>query len=66
MLRALVVNHPSQAVVPTISPNGDTMYWIGAVGDIRGADDTDFGAVAQGHVAVTPLDLDFTNHDEVR
>lgn len=58
--------HPSQAVVPTISPNGDTMYWIGAVGDIRDfADDTDFGAVAQGHVAVTPLDLDFTNHDEI-
>lgn len=58
--------HPSQAVVPTISPNGETMYWIGSVGNVRDfADDTDFGAVQNGHVAITPLDLDLTHHDEI-
>src|SRR5699024_3950854 len=58
--------HPSQAVVPTISPNGETMYWIGSVGNVRDfADDTDFGAVQIGLVAITPLDLDLTHHDEI-
>ena len=58
--------HPSQAVVPTTSPNGETMYWIGSVGNVRDfADDTDFGAVQNGHVAITPLDLDLTHHAEI-
>ncbi|NLJ51297.1 MAG: 5'/3'-nucleotidase SurE [Alcaligenaceae bacterium] len=58
--------HPSQSVVPTASPNGETMYWIGAVGNVRDfADDTDFGAVQNGYVAITPLDLDLTHHDEI-
>ena len=58
--------HPSQAVVPTSSPNGETMYWIGAVGNVRDfADDTDFGAVQNGYVAVTPLNLDLTHHAEL-
>lgn len=58
--------HPSQSVVPTTSPNGEIMYWIGSVGNVRDfADDTDFGAVQNGHVAITPLDLDLTNHRDM-
>ena len=57
--------HPSQAVVPTQSPNGETMYWIGCVGNVRDfGDDTDFGATQNGYVAITPLNVDLTHYDE--
>jgi 5'-nucleotidase len=40
------------------------MYWIGAAGPARdGADGTDFHATAQGCIAVTPLQVDLTDHD---
>lgn len=62
--------HPSQPVVRTSTPYGDTVYWIGPVGSAADASfGTDFHAVAQGAVSVTPLRLDLTQHsqlDEVR
>jgi len=62
--------HPSEPVVRTTTPYGDTVYWIGAVGlAADAAPGTDFHAVAQGAVAITPLRLDLTQHsqlDEVR
>jgi 5'-nucleotidase len=40
------------------------MYWIGAAGAAKdGAPGTDFHAAAQGHVAVTPLQVDLTDHE---
>jgi 5'-nucleotidase len=39
------------------------MYWIGPAGDAREAGDgTDFHAVAQGLVSITPLQVDLTDH----
>ncbi len=62
--------HPSEPVVRTTTPYGDTVYWIGPVGLAADASPgTDFHAVAQGSVSVTPLRLDLTQHsqlDEVR
>jgi len=62
--------HPSEPVVRTTTPYGDTVYWIGAAGLAADATPgTDFHAVAQGSVAITPLRLDLTQHsqlDEVR
>ena len=61
--------HPSQPVVRT-TPYGDTVYWIGPVGSAAdAAPGTDFHAVEQGLVSVTPLRLDLTQHsqlDEIR
>ncbi|NMK44923.1 5'/3'-nucleotidase SurE [Achromobacter sp. Bel] len=62
--------HPSQPVVRTTTPYGDTVYWIGPVGlAADAAPGTDFHAVEQGSVSVTPLRLDLTQHsqlDEIR
>jgi 5'-nucleotidase len=56
--------HAAESVIAQPSPRGDTMYWIGAAGPARdGADGTDFHAAAQGCIAVTPLQVDLTDHD---
>jgi 5'-nucleotidase len=39
------------------------MYWIGPSGDAREAGEgTDFHAVAQGCISITPLQVDLTDH----
>ncbi|MEY4712857.1 MAG: hypothetical protein RIS88_2307 [Pseudomonadota bacterium] len=56
--------HAAESVIAQASPRGDTMYWIGAAGQARdGADGTDFHATAQGRIALTPLQVDLTDHD---
>jgi 5'-nucleotidase len=58
--------HPSQPVIRSATPYGETVYWIGPAGDARDATQgTDFDAVAQGYVSVTPLRLDLTHHDQI-
>jgi 5'-nucleotidase len=53
-------------VITQVSPRGETMYWIGAAGPARDdADGTDFHATAQGHVAITPLQIDLTDHSRL-
>ena len=55
--------HPAQRVITQESPRGETMYWIGGAGPARDeAHDTDFFATSQGHVAITPLQVDLTDH----
>jgi 5'-nucleotidase len=54
--------HPSEPVVRTTTPYGDTVYWIGPAGLAADAGpDTDFHAVADGAVSITPLRLDLTH-----
>lgn len=58
--------HPSEPVVRSTTPYGDTVYWIGPVGQASdGGPGTDFHAVAQGSVALTPLRLDLTQHEQL-
>jgi 5'-nucleotidase len=58
--------HAAEAVITQISPRGDTMYWIGAAGPVLDeAEGTDFHATAHGHVAMTPLKVDLTDHDRL-
>ena len=55
--------HASEPVIRQTSPRGDTMYWIGPSGDAREAGEgTDFHAVAQGCISITPLQVDLTDH----
>jgi 5'-nucleotidase len=55
--------HASEAVVKQTNPRGETIYWIGPAGDARDCGDgTDFHAVANGFVSVTPLQVDLTDH----
>lgn len=58
--------HAAEAVITQQSPRGDTMYWIGAAGAAKDeADGTDFHATTQGHIAMTPLKVDLTDHDHL-
>jgi len=58
--------HPSEPVVKSTTPYGDTVYWIGPVGTVSdAAQDTDFGAIEQNKVSITPLRLDLTNFEQL-
>ena len=56
--------HSAERVITMASPHGDTMYWIGSAGAADdAAEGTDFHATAEGHVAITPLKVDLTDHE---
>jgi 5'-nucleotidase len=55
--------HASQPVIRQTNPRGEAIYWIGPAGDAREAGaGTDFHAVAQGCISITPLQVDLTDH----
>ncbi len=54
--------HKAEPVVRQISPRGDIVYWIGAAGAAADAGEgTDFHAIENGRVSVTPLQIDLTH-----
>ncbi len=56
-------HHRSGAVIRAVDPRGRPVYWVGPSGPRH--DDgpgTDFHAVIEGYVSVTPLTIDLTNH----
>lgn len=58
--------HAAEPVITQKSPRNETMYWIGAAGAAKDdAEGTDFHATAQGHIAITPLKVDLTDHDKL-
>lgn len=58
--------HKSEPVIRTRDPHGRTIYWVGPAGKGQDAGPgTDFHAVDQGAVAVTPLKVDLTRHDSL-
>ena len=53
--------HPADKVFCQQDPRGQNLYWIGPPGDkFDVGPDTDFAAVEQGYVAITPLQVDLT------
>ncbi|MFZ9297865.1 MAG: 5'/3'-nucleotidase SurE [Hylemonella sp.] len=55
--------HSAEKVITQTSPRGETMYWIGSAGAaLDEGEGTDFHATAHGHVALTPLMVDLTDH----
>lgn len=57
----------SKPVIAETDPRGKLIYWIGPPGDEQDAGSgTDFYAVSNGHVSITPLTLDFTNHSLIK
>lgn len=58
--------HPSQPVIAASDPRGQPIYWVGAAGDARDSTEgTDFHAVANGAVSITPLQLDLTHTSQL-
>ncbi len=59
--------HAAEPVITQVSPRGDTLYWIGGAGAAKDdADGTDFHASRQGHMTLTPLHTDLTDHNALR
>ena len=59
----LGARHQSEATIRASDPRGRPVYWVGAAG--AGADagpGTDFAAIQDGYVSVTPLSIDMTHH----
>ncbi len=55
--------HRSEPIVPSRDPRGRPVYWVGPAGTQQDAGPgTDFHAVAEGYVSVTPLQIDLTRH----
>ncbi len=58
--------HKAESVVKTVNPRGQTVYWVGAAGAAQDAGEgTDFHAVANGFVSITPLQMDLTRFSQM-
>jgi 5'-nucleotidase len=55
--------HKAEPVVKSADPRGAPIYWVGPAGAEQDAGEgTDFHAVREGYVSVTPLKIDLTDH----
>lgn len=58
--------HKAEPVVRAQDPRGRPIYWVGAAGpEADAGEGTDFHAVRNGYVSVTPLQVDLTRHAAV-
>ncbi|WP_313303760.1 5'/3'-nucleotidase SurE [Stutzerimonas balearica] len=65
-IRLTRLGHRSRAKPPVrqANPRGKEGYWISVAGDVEdGGPGTDFHAIMQGYVSITPLQLDRTFHE---
>ncbi len=58
------------SITRALDPSGKEYFWIGGgVSSWSGRDDSDFRAIEEGYISVTPLHLDLTNYrllEEIR
>ncbi len=58
--------HKAEPVVKASNPHGETVYWVGAAGKAQDAGEgTDFHALGQQRVSVTPLQIDLTQYGQL-
>jgi len=58
--------HKAEPVIKTKSPRGESVYWVGAAGPVQDAGKgTDFYAIENKMVSVTPLQIDLTRYDQL-
>lgn len=63
----LGTRHMAQPTVKAEDPRGGTVYWVGLPGKAQDAGPgTDFAAVQDGYVSVTPLQLDLTHYEKMK
>ena len=56
--------HKAEPVIRETDPRGRPIYWVGPAGSEQDAGPgTDFYAVRNGYVSVTPMQVDLTRHD---
>ncbi|WP_434953336.1 5'/3'-nucleotidase SurE [Shewanella sp. HL-SH4] len=62
----LGARHKAEGMVKTQDPAGKDIYWLGPVGaEQDSGEGTDFGAVADGYVSITPLTVDLTAYNQL-
>lgn len=62
-LTRLGKRHPAQPAIKALDPRGLPVYWIGASGEEEDAGPgTDFHAIKENKVSITPIQLDMTNY----
>ncbi|MBX3669210.1 MAG: 5'/3'-nucleotidase SurE [Rhodocyclaceae bacterium] len=58
--------HKAEPVVKSVSPRNEPIYWVGAAGAAADAGEgTDFYAVQNGWVSITPLQIDLTHTRQI-
>ena len=58
--------HKAEAVIRSSDPRGHVIYWVGPPGSEQDAGPgTDFDAIRNGYVSITPLQLDLTRYDRL-
>jgi 5'-nucleotidase len=58
--------HKAEPVIKSKSPRGEQLYWVGPAGAAADAGEgTDFYAVANNQVSLTPLQADLTHHNQL-
>lgn len=66
MVTRLGFRHKAEPVIKAMDPRGLPIYWIGASGPEQDAGPgTDFYAVRNGFVSITPLQVDLTRHGAI-
>jgi 5'-nucleotidase len=58
--------HKAEPVTKALNPRGETVYWIGAAGAASDAGPgTDFHALENARVSITPLQVDLTHQQQI-
>jgi 5'-nucleotidase len=58
--------HQAEPVIKALDPRGREIYWIGPPGACKDAGEgTDFHALANGRVSLTPLQIDLTHRQQL-
>ena len=59
--------HKSEGVIKQTDPRGEPVYWVGPPGKTQDAGEgTDFHAIEQGFISITPLQIDLTRYDSLQ
>ncbi len=59
----LGTRHAAEPTIKSVDPRGHAIYWVGPPGEQQDAGmGTDFYAVSDNRVSITPLQLDFTHY----
>lgn len=58
--------HKAEPVIQLKTPRNETVYWVGAAGKPNdGGEGTDFYAVANHYVSISPIQVDLTKHTQI-
>jgi len=58
--------HEAESAIKTTDLSGNNLYWVGAAGKPNdGGPGTDFFAIEENYVSISPIQSDLTNYDQI-